>query len=277
MRRAAIAALTLMLACDEIASAGVTSAVLKETYELVVRKFAKEAAEEGLDVVAKNMDSLAAKYGDDALEAFRKVGPKAFRVVDEAGVEGAQAVRLLAKHGDDALWVVAKPSRLALAAKYGDDAAEAMIRHGEVAEPLIEKLGASATKALTSVSAQNGRRLAIMAEEGSLAQIGKSDDLLAVVGKYGDRAMNFIWNNKAALAVTAGLTAFLANPEPFIDGSLDLTKTVADATVRPMAESFARDVDWTIVAVMGTVLAAIGLGWRSYRRQRSAARRGAIA
>ncbi len=258
----------LLLACSVEAVAGVSSAALKETVETVLRKYGKEVAEQGLETVSQKIEAIAIKYGDDGLQAVQRVGPRALRLVDDAGEQGLQAIRLLSRYGDDAAWVLAKPRRLSIAAKYGDDAAEALIKQGEIAEPLIESLGSSAAKALKIVTPQNGRRLAMLADDGTLQQIGRSDELLAVVSKYGDAGMEFIWKNKRGLAITAALAAFLADPQPFIDGTVQLTSAVAEKVVQPVASEVAKNANWTIVLPL---LAVVGLGYlflRGYARQR---------
>ena len=121
-------------------------------------------------------------------------------------------MKLMAKYGDEAVWVVAKPKRMAIFVKFGDNAADAMIKHGEIAEPLLQSIGRPAAGAHKAVSSQNGGRLAMMAADGDLAKIGKTAELLEVVAKYGDRAMDFIWRNKGSLTVATALTAFLTNP-----------------------------------------------------------------
>ena len=255
--------------------AGVASKAVQEAAEFVLRKGGQEAAEMGLETLARKIETLSLKYGDEALLAVKKAGPKTFRVVDEAGENGLVALKLLARHGDDALSIAAKPARLALCARYGDDAAAALLKHGEIAAPLIESLGKPATTALAALSTRNGRRLAILADEGALQQIGRSDELLAVVGKFGDRAMDFIWRNKGALATGAALTAFLANPQPFIDGTLDLTKAVSEKVIQPVATQVAKNADWTFVlpvfVAAGAAIIALKI-WLRHRLTALAAR-----
>ncbi len=258
----------LLLALAAETLAGVSGAALKETIETVLRKFGQEVSEQGLETMSQKIEALALKYGDDGLAAVKRVGPRALQLVDDAGVQGVQAVRLLSRYGDDAAWVVAKPSRLSIAAKYGDDAAEALIKQGEIAEPLIESLGSSAAQALKTVSPQNGRRLAILAEDGTLQQIGRTDELLTVVRQYGDAGMEFIWRNKRGLAVTAALAAFLADPQPFIDGTVQLTSAVAEKVVQPVAQEVAKNANWTIVLPLLAIVAVGYLFLRSYVRQR---------
>jgi hypothetical protein len=55
----------------------------------------------------------------------------------------------------------------------------------------------------------------MLAEDGTLARTGRWSELLAVIGRYGHRALTFVWRNKGALTVTTVVTAFLDDPEPF--------------------------------------------------------------
>jgi hypothetical protein len=262
MKRFLLSAICLSLALGNFAQAGVKSTAVKEAAEYVLRKFGVKAGEETAETLARKLEVLALKHGDEALIAVKKVGPRALRVAEEAGEHSAQAIKLMAKHGDEAAWLVAKSNRMAMVGRYGDDAAAAMIRHGEVAEPLIKSLGQPAAATLKVVTPQNGRRLAMLAEEGTLSKIGRTDKLLAVTGKYGDRALDFVWRNKGALTVATALTAFLANPEPFINGTADITRYAADKVTDKLAEPLAREVaknsNWTmILSVMAATLGAI--------------------
>ena len=271
MHRVVIAAnclLGICLAVPAPCAAGVTSKAAKEAAEFVLRKFGKEAQEQGLETLTRKIESLSLKYGDDAATAVKKVGPRAFRCIDQAGENGLQSVRLLARYGDEAVWVAGNQSRLALYAKYGDEAAEAMIKQGKIAEPLIESIGEPAANALKTVSTQNGRRLVMMADEGSLAKIGRTDELLGVVGKFGDHGMNFIWRNKGTLAVAATLAAFLANPEPFIDGTVELTQAAAEGVGKPLATEVGKNADWTLVLPTLAVVGGLLIAFKLWLRQR---------
>ena len=226
----------VVLAASATAANGdVKTQAVRETTEFVMRKFAKEAAEEGAEVLSKQIETLAVKHGDDALSAVRNVGPKALRIAQEAGEQSGPAVRAMARFGDDGVeWIAKNPQGLALATRYGDDAAAALVKHKGAAAPLVEQFGKPGVAALKAIEPQAGRRLAILAESGELQKIGRTPELLDVIAKYGDRAANFVWNNKGALAVGAGLTAFLANPEPFIDGTTNLAGIVGETAVKPL-------------------------------------------
>lgn len=147
---------------------------------------------------------------------------------------------------------------MAIFIKYGDNAAEAMMKQGQIAEPLISSFGEPAIGALKAISTRNGRRLAIMADDGTLNKMGRTDEVLAVAGKYGDRAMEFIWKNKGGLAVATTMAAFLANPQPFIDGTVELTKAVSENIVKPVATEAAKNTAWTFVLpVFAIILGAV--------------------
>ena len=272
-----------MAVCCVVATAGISNAgaktkAAKEAAEYVFGKFGKEAAEEGVETLTRKIEVLAAKHGDEAFAAVKKVGPRALVLAEEAGEMAPQAVKLMSRYGDDALWVVAKKSRMSMFTKYGDNAAEAMLRHGEVAEPLIRSMGKPAAEALKVVTPQSGRRLAMMAEEGALKKIGKTEQLLGVVGKYGDRGMDFIWKHKGSLAVATALTAFLADPQPFIDGTKDITKYVAENVAKPLADipsqmaaEAARQTNWTLLLSLIAGMIGLVTGMKVWLRNRGPA------
>lgn len=237
------------------------AALAREMAEYVMKKFGKEVADEGVETLTRKIETVIVRYGDDGVAAIKKVGPRSFRLIEEAGENGAESVKLMAKYGDEAIWVVGKKGRLAIFVKYGDDAAEAMIKHGEIAEPLIDKFGDSAALALKSVSSQNARRISMLDDTGELAAIGSTPELLAVVGKYGDAAMDFVWKNKGALTVAAALTAFLSDPEPFVNGTRDLAQTVGTTLVEPVAREIGKRTNWTfvILTLICIVCGAVGL------------------
>jgi hypothetical protein len=237
------------------ANAGVTTQAAKESAEYILKKFGKTAANEGVEVFARKIEKLAAKYGDDAVIAVKKVGPRSFRIIEEAGENGPSAIRLMARNGVDAVWIVSQKKRMAIFVKYGDDAADAMMKHGQLAEPLLTTFGQEAASAFKSVSAQNGRRLAMMTDSGELARIGRTAELLKVVGRYGDRAMNFIWKHKDSLAAARSLTAFLESPEPYIESTQDISLTPARTLGKPVITESPHRAYWLLIALV--VLAGI--------------------
>eukprot|EP00456_Euglypha_rotunda_P031633 TRINITY_DN245_c0_g1_i3.p1 TRINITY_DN245_c0_g1~~TRINITY_DN245_c0_g1_i3.p1 ORF type:complete len:300 (-),score=54.01 TRINITY_DN245_c0_g1_i3:612-1412(-) len=166
---------------------------------------------------------------------------------DQASVQVAEEeLRPLLVFFDDA-----RPSSLKLISKFGDDGADALLRHGTVGEQLIGEFAEGGVKALNQVTAQNGRRLAMLAGDGVV-----KPQLIDVVCRHGDRACEFIWKNKGALAAGTTMAVFLANPEQFLDGTVQLTEIVADAAIRPLAEEAGRHYGGTIV-LMGLLTASL--------------------
>jgi hypothetical protein len=268
MTRSVVIAILLIVGCYSTAQAGVKSKAAREAAGYLIERFGKEVGEESVETLAERIGKYGARYGDDAIDAIRKAGPRAFKLLDDAGENAPDVVKLLNRYGNDAIWVASKPRSLAIFVKYGDGAAEAMIKHPGVAEPIIERFGQPAARAMQSVSSQNARRIAMMADDGALKAIGKTDELLAVVGKYGDGAMDFIWRNKGALAVGATLTAFLANPQPFIDGTVDLSTSGIEAVAKPVATGIANNTNWTVILLVVTAVASLFVGMRLWLRHR---------
>jgi hypothetical protein len=234
--------------------------------EFIIDRFGGAAAREGIEVLAGKLEAVAARFGDEAIVAARRVGPEFFRVVEGAGINGARAVRVMAEHGEPGVaWVLSRPKGMQLLLQHGEEAAAALVRHpGGIAEPAIEQFGGPAVRALQAVGPQGGRRLAMMVSEGELAKIGRTPELLGVVAQYGDRAMEFIWTHRVTLAGGAALTAFLLNPEPFINGTRDITQIVAENAIRPLAEvpgriavEAAGRINWDLI---GLVFMLLGTG-----------------
>jgi hypothetical protein len=82
---------------------------------------------------------------------------------------------------------------------------------------------------------RNARRLTMLAKDGTLARSGRWGELLAVIERHGDRAMDFVWRNKGALTVTTVLGAFLAEPEVFLGGGRELIGGAAQEAAQPIA------------------------------------------
>lgn len=270
MNRFAAVAICFVLLRPTLCAAGIKSHIAKESAEYVLRKFGKEAGEQSVSTLARKIKTFSSKYGDDAVTAVKKVGPKTFRYVEEAGDNGPQSIRLLARYGQDAVWIVEKKNRMAVFAKYGDDAAAAMMKQGQIAEPLLEAFGKPAAVLLKTVSTRNGRRLAIMADDGTLSKIGRTDELLSVLSGYGDRGMDFVWRNKGALAVASALAAFLANPEPFIEGATELAQVAGENVARPVMTEAAKQANWALLLPLAAVIAGLVVGLRIWLGDRCA-------
>jgi len=82
-----------MLVLTGVSQADIRTKTAREAAEYVFRKFGKEVAEEGVETLSRKIEMLAIKHGDDAFEAVRKIGPRTFRLVEEAGEHGAQSLK----------------------------------------------------------------------------------------------------------------------------------------------------------------------------------------
>lgn len=155
------------------------------------------------------------------------------------------------------------------------------VKHPGVAEPLVEKAGASAISAFTAIGPQAGRRLAILAE-GEAAHVVTNPKVLDVIARFGDAGMSFVWKHKRPLAVSACLTAFIADPEPFINGTKDITKVIAETTLKPLAETpakvlestaqhampaVARSTNWTVVFLLAMAFAVAAVAIRFHLKR----------
>lgn len=234
----AILVATLLL--PGIASAGPAATALREAAEFIMAKFGKGAAGQTVEEVAEATAKAVTKHGDDALPLLRNSGHAGFTALKEAGESAPDVIKLYTRKGDEALWVISQPKKLAIFIKHGDSAANALLKHPGIADNLIGRYGDDAVGALNGISRQSAQRLNMLADDGLLAGTQRSGELLPVIRKYGDEAMNFIWKNKGALAVTSVLTTFLADPQAYISGAKELVVT-------PILEPIARSTNWTFI------------------------------
>ena len=172
-------------------------------------------------------------------------------------------MKLYARKGDDAIWVISEPKRLAIFIKHGDSAADALIKHPGIADSLIGRFGDDAVGALHSISRQSAQRLSMVAEDGLLNATPRSKELLSVIGRYGDDAMDFVWKNKGPLAVTAVLGTFLADPQTYISGAKELV-------ISPVVEPIVRNTNWTLIIAGVLVVVFFPFIARSFARARTA-------
>jgi hypothetical protein len=266
------------------ARAGEPTQAAREAAEYVMKKFESEAAQEGVEVLARRFSDAAARHGDEVYEAVRQVGPRAVTIAEQTGEHAPQALKLMARRGNDAAKVLSGPTGRGLFAKYGDDAVEVMIRHSEeVVVPVAQaydQVGLDALKAVNQ--GVNGRRVAMLASEELREKIPPEQkrELLKVVGRYGDRAMEFIWKNKGPLATAAVLLAFVHDPEPFINGTRDLASVAtdgvvklaggaADAVVKPLVSEVAQRTNWTLVIMVIVGLVGVPAVVKLLLRRRS--------
>jgi hypothetical protein len=257
-----VMAVLVLIVVSGDAIGAVPAKVVTETMEFLVKRYGDDVLREGTETVAEQVTKVAAKYGDEGLDAVRKVGPRGMKVIQEAGENGLDAVKLINRYGDDAVWVISKPKGMAIFVKYGDDGAKALIKHKGIAEEVIEANGTSAVRALNAVGTREARQIAMLQKDGIIKAGEQGDKLLDVITWYGDKAMAFIWRNKGALTVTAVLGTFVADPEPYINGTVKL--------VGAPLEAAAKNTQWTVLGVAGIAALGAVAAWKAWlRRPRS--------
>lgn len=247
--------------CTPPAQAQVKARAAREATELLFERFGVKVGRNVPELAAR-IEGEAARYGDEAVVAMRKGGLSAFGLVEATGADGARAVRVLAVHGEQgASRVLSRPTAMKQFLRHGDEAANVLVRHPGVAEPLLEKGEAQAVKALGSIDPRNGRRLAMLME-GEMANAGRHPELLGVVAKHGDGAVNLLWQNKGTLAGGAALAAFLADPEPFLSGTRDIASVAGETVVKPVVSGMFTLLNIALGVIGVLLLAVIGLAYK---------------
>jgi len=273
---AALLLLSWQLLNPQVLWADGKTKAIQETAEWVMQRFGKQAVRETSASLAARLESYVARHGDDFLSAVRNVGPRAFQVVDEAGASYAgRAIGIMSRHGEKGIVnILSRPQALNAVARLGETAETALVKHPSIAEGVLEQFGMPAARALETLGAKGGRQLAILGQTGELAKLGRSDELLSVISRFGEKAMQFVWDHKGTLVISGVMAAFLANPEPFIEGTVQLTSDVATSVIKPLAEvpkviaeQAASSINWTLVAIFLIAVVAGLSVWKFHRRQ----------
>ena len=218
-----------------------------ETVEYAMKRFGYKGLSGPL---VQKTEALVAKYGDDVLSVTKKMGPDALETMEKLGPDAAKYIKLVMKNEKEAIYIISSPKRLRIYINHGDDALTAMTKYRGIMDDAIETFGGSMAKASLKVDKGGAIQLAKMAQNGELAKIGRTEELLAVVGKYGQKGMDFIWNNKGSLMAASTLAAFLNNPQPFIDGTTTVLKPIPEALGK-IPQIAASKIDWTLVTLSG--------------------------
>ena len=245
------------------ASAGPASTAVRETAEFMMTKFGKGTAGQTVEEATKVTAEIVSKHGDEALPLLRNFGHEGFTALKQAGENASDVIKLHARKGDEAIWVISEPKRLAIFIKHGDSAADALLNHPGIADTLIGRYGDEAVGALNNVSRQNAQRLSMVANDGVLAATPRSKELLTVIREHGDEAMDFIWKHKGSLAVVGVLSTFLADPQTYISGAKELV-------VSPVIEPIVRSINWTLIIAGALVVVFLPFIVRSIMKAKRA-------
>ncbi|HZE96054.1 MAG TPA: hypothetical protein VE981_03420 [Planctomycetota bacterium] len=225
------------------------STVARRVAREVVDSFGREAVEAAEPRVLR----LVEAYGEEAGTVLRKVGPSGVPVLERFGAPG---LRILARWGDDGVRLLALEGETATAAlaRYGEEGVELMIRHPGIGRDLLTQLGGQVLR--TPLKTESMVTLGRLSDP--IRNSGRSAEILSVVEKYGDRACDFLWRNKGTIFVGALLATFLNDPKPYIDGVKQLVVNPASQ----LAHEAASQTNWTLVVIVGMLIASAGLGIR---------------
>lgn len=255
-------ALALLVACATHAAGGVASTAAREAAQMIGPRAGPAVASAAADELAATARA-AARHGDEALPLLRATGQAGATALDQAGAKAPEVIRLYARRGDEAVWLISEPKKLAIFIKHGDSAADALLKHRGIADNLIDRHGAASVDALNALSRGGAQRLAMASDTGMFSASPRSAELFGVIGRHGDTAMDFIWRNKGALTVAGLLGTFLHDPTVYINGAKELL-------VKPIVEPVAQRTNWTLL--IGAALALFFLPFiaRSIARARDA-------
>jgi hypothetical protein len=202
--------------------------------------------------VALQVTPAHAQLGRLFKEGIEAAGKKAFSGSSKAATESAEQLLKKAtattarKVGQEAAESAAKQAAkqaAGVAIRNSDVAAKAITKHGAaIATPLLTRFGDDGAKALSKLSSTNARRMAMLTEE--LGAAGRGADYMRVLAARGDVAAEWIWKNKGTIAVATTATAFLTNPDAFLEaGEAVVTKSVEAAgahVAEPLIDGTAR-------------------------------------
>ena len=256
-------ALALLMACGAQAGAGVAGTAVREAAEMIGPRAGRAVAAAAADEGAAAATKAAARHGDEALPLLRASGEAGANALDQAGAKAPEVIRLYARKGDEAVWIISEPKTLAIFIKHGDAAADALLKHRGIAENLIGRHGEASVGALNAVSRGGAQRMAMASEDGVFSASARSAELFGVIGRHGDAAMDFIWRNKGALTVAGLLGTFLHDPAVYINGAKDLIVT-------PVVEPIAQRTNWTLLIGVALAICFLPFMARSIARARAA-------
>ena len=262
-----IAAIVTTSLCQSAYSGTVSAGgkVAREIAEELAEQAGKKASREFVETTSVQLEKIASKCGNESLDVIEKNGLAAFRVFQAAGDDaGPYLVNAIRAYGDDAVRVAQTTAGRTVLQSGSETAIRAVSRHTDAAIPLIRQYGDDCAHALTQLSPANGRRLIQMVDEKSLAA-GDFQSLLGTIGKYGDKAMDFIWRHRKVLTSATLLAAFVSDPEPYLNGVKQLAE-VAVAPLGKIGETIATSVNWNLW--VGVVIMLGGLWFLFKRRAR---------
>ncbi len=233
VREAEVGSKVVVKGADEAIQAGKTGG----------RLFVREAAEEGLDVVARRAENFA--------KAGRSVGV----APSEALLQSRFAKLMKAEPEVARTFAALAPAEKRLVVEMGETAQRLARRYPGQAEPMIRSLG---TEGLSAVRVYGDDVAEALAREGTSS--------LGVLRKTGRTGWDFfttkVLPNKGKLVAGGVLTLFLADPDKFVDTAGRATQYAVEQFAKAgvsLASSMGNGVVRGLGGTFGTMLADWGI------------------
>lgn len=143
-------------------------------------------------VVAFTMSAPVAHAGlvSDVLKRLGKAGASLVDdVLKEAAEDSPTIARMLKQYGDEAIVTLSRnPERIKLVESLGDDAAEALLKHGDIAENLLRiSSSTEVATALKGVSRESGQYLSMCVAKKPL-DVNDCKNLVFIVREGGEES-----------------------------------------------------------------------------------------
>lgn len=206
---------------------------LRNAVLLLVLLSATTASAQGGRLVKEGVEAAAKKIlSRTATETSQEAAEQVFKKAASAGIREA---------GQESVEAAARKAGTALL-RHSDDVAKATGLHGAaIAAPLVNSFGDDGAKALMNLSPASARRMAMLSDD--FATAGRGLDWMKIIAEKGDVAADWIWRNKGAITVATAATAFLANPDPFLQAgetvAITSIETVGEHVAHPLIEETA--------------------------------------
>lgn len=222
--------------------AGVTTKAIQEIIEVVEKTAQKKLTAKISSEFAQDIEKIVSKYGSQSIpfiKSFGKEGIKILENIDEFA--GKKIIKLFEKIGNDTYYIINDATKLKLFLKYGDDAAEILLKFPGIADDIIQEFGAKGLKALQNITnREDAAKLALILSETNAKKW--TDEIFEIIEKFGQKGLDFIWKNKGKLFLAGVGYSFFNNPEPYING---MTTLVGDKVIEPIIKV----IDWNNIVL----------------------------
>lgn len=206
----------------------------------VLKSGIKSIGKQTLKSNSTRVARLALKYGDESIDLVRMGGPRLQKVLDNASFkEGKNLLSFFQKTGSSGLRILDDPKLHQLILKHGDDIGQLVARHSGNGVKLVSKHGSSSIKSLNRLNRVQGQRLYIVSKQGKLAQVSKlssteQSKFWNILSQRGNAVLKWIEHNPKTTLTVATLTAFIAQPDKFLDGVGSILEKIGQGVVIPV-------------------------------------------